>query len=187
MKFVKIGLLFMLLIYLDTCSSAPKYSSIYSQPLVTVNNTDIDIPEGIIYIKASDEINNMALDYFKSLINGDEIIHEESPNMILIGPNLWSSLRNIEQYSSSPTIPVDFYDPSTNRISEGAALRFEEKTYLFLVVFQNILRMIETVEIRKLTNNELKYYWAIIGWEINEPIYVIKTETFKYVIEMREN
>jgi hypothetical protein len=160
--------------------------TIYSQTIVTIDNSDINIPDGIVYNKASAEKNDLALGYFKNLINGDEIIYEDSPKAILMAPNMWNNLKSIEQFASKPTLPVDFMDPYSGKISEGAAIRYEEKTYLFLVVFQRILRMSNTIEIRKLNNTELKYYWATCVYDLEEPIYIIKTDEHKYIIDMNE-
>jgi hypothetical protein len=159
-------------------------TKIYSQTIITIDTSDINIPEGIRYNKVSDEINNAAIEYFKALINGEELIYENVPKSILMAPNMWNNLKNIEQYTSKPTLPVDFMNPYNGEISEGAAIRYEEKTYLFLIVFQSILRLSNTIEIRKLNDNELKYYWYICAWDLGEPIYIIKTDKNKYIIDM---
>ena len=38
--------------------------------------------------------------------------------------------------------------------------------------------------IRKLKENELQYYWAIISFDIDEPLLIVETKDHKYILNI---
>jgi hypothetical protein len=44
----------------------------------------------------------------------------------------------------------------------------------------------ENIKVRKLKPNELSYYWSVISFDIAEPIFIIESESHKYLIDMGE-
>ena len=146
------------------------------------------IPENIVYIRASDDINHEAINYIIDLINNDKIIRNP-PNTIMIGPRMWVSFKNRDEISQSPTIPVTFRIPWNGEIieQEGASVRFQERTRSVIGLFHNLFNL-ESIKIRKANDNELRYYWAICAWDLEEPIFVIEGENIgKFIFDFNNN
>jgi hypothetical protein len=38
--------------------------------------------------------------------------------------------------------------------------------------------------IRKLNERELQYYWAVISFDIDEPLLIVETSTHKYILNI---
>jgi len=144
---------------------------------IIISTEECNIPEGITYNKASDENNLFAIEYLKSLINQSQEILTNLPDMIMIGPRLWSALRNYEEIAASPTIPVDYLIPLGEETikADGAIVKSELRTFYVINLFMDLLRDRELI-IRKLNENELRYYWAICAWDLEEPIFVVETK-----------
>jgi len=150
--------------------------------------SDVIIPEGIVYRKAADDINNQAINYLIELVNGYKI-YNNPPNMIMIGPRMWISLKKREEINGSPTIPVSYLMPWNGEIIEfeGAVVRSQERTRPVIGLFRNLFNL-ENIKIRKLNNNELKYYWAICSWDLEEPLFVIEGDNIgKYIFDFNNN
>jgi hypothetical protein len=104
---------------------------------------------------------------------------------IMIGPRMWISMKNREEIAASPTIPVTYRIPENGEIIEleGAVVRSQERTRCVIGLFKNLFN-IESITIRRLNSNELRYYWALCGWDLEEPIFVIEGQNIgKFIFD----
>jgi len=155
---------------------------------IVIDVSEVIIPEGIVYNKAADDINNQAINYLIELVNGYKI-YNNPPDMIMIGPRMWISLKKREEIAGSPTIPVSYIMPWNGEIIEleGAAVRSQERTRYVVGLFKNLFNL-ESITIRKLSENELKYFWVICSWDLEEPLFAIEGENIgTFVFDFNNN
>jgi hypothetical protein len=143
--------------------------------IIKIVLTEINVPNGIVYNKVSEEVNITAVNYIVDLIDGERII-ENSPRIVMVGPRLWRSFEDYEEMAGSPTMIMTYVIPMDGKMYEvnGAAVRFEERTYYVMKIFHDLFKEQE-LTIRKLNENELRYYWRICSYDLNEPLFTVET------------
>jgi hypothetical protein len=160
-----------------------------NNPIIVLDLTDVKIPKGIVYKKTTESKNMEAVEYIKYIIFGNTFTKNLS-KAIMVGPYLWQSLKDIEEFSSKPTMQVIYNVPMNgkNIKMNGAVIRFEEKTELLIMAFNGLLNDRKNIKIRKINENELKYYWAICSYDLEEPILVIETDLGeKYIFDINDD
>ena len=151
------------------------------------------IPDGIRYKKAPDEVNNQAKKILERLFSGKisdkEAISCFENKLLICGPGLWRDIKKDNAVSKLTKGKVDFRVPCLN--SDGSIK--EVKTYegkIFqspdevLVFWKAFVARTEFagLKIRKLNPTELKLYWAMIPYDITEPIFILDSKKHKILV-----
>ena len=145
------------------------------------------IPKGIVYKKKSDTINEQAK---KILIN-----ELKSPSFSLFykllycGPNFWDYYKNDPKIGSIDKGNIDFQVPQPNGktiVKKGKLIQSIDD---FKIIWNQISKDFHSpnLTIRKLNSTELKYYWSIIFFDIEEPIFLIENNKIKLIINFFPN
>ncbi len=145
------------------------------------------IPKGIVYKKKSDTINEQAK---KILIN-----ELKSPSFSLFdkllycGPNFWEHYKNDPKIKSIEKGNIDFQVPQPNGITIIKKGKLIQSTEDFTTIWNQISKdfFSPNLTIRKLNLTELKYYWSIIFFDIEEPIFVIESNQKQIIIDFSKN
>lgn len=138
--------------------------------------TDTNIPSDIQYIPTDQRINKKAYDklkkvFAKSPYNFENIFGEA----IACGPSLWNQIKNLEDFNDCAIfVPMPMRMSTAERVQhfEGAIFRGKENIIVFCNVLSKFLNSSQPFEIKKPNTKELKLYWAMIAWDIEEPIFV---------------
>jgi len=149
----------------------------------------ITIPEGVIYKYTNDTINEAV----KLLLN-NEIKYKPNyslfDSLLFIGPSLWErykkidSINNIEAGNVTMNIPI--FDDNGNVVSNkplpGKLIQDRND---FIIVWEQIRSDLSAslLNLRKLNQNELIYYWATINFDIYEPVYIVETPLHKILFQ----
>jgi len=134
-----------------------------------------DIPPGVHYKKASPEVNakfsKMLSDLLADKIPDDKL-KECISDIVICGPMLWPSVSKIEGDTAGGK-PTTFYVPtkggSKPQVLHGKAFTTLKDRLNFLETIQAIASL-SPMKVRPLTKDEIQYYWAIIPYDISEPI-----------------
>lgn len=145
-----------------------------------------DIPDGIRYIPAEDSINTAALDKLRNLLflkSSDDI-----SKAIACGPFFWQELLDNSIFSPETGIAMECYIPLKGELHklEGRVIRWEKETKKLLTLLRNIISSSEDFTIRKLKPDEIKIYWMMIAYDIEEPVFVLDGPGLRLVIECTE-
>lgn len=157
---------------------------ILNMTIIGFSQNNDSIPEGIVYKKASDAINEQAKNI---LIN-----ELKSPSFSLFdkllycGPNFWEHYKNDPKIRSIEKGNIDFQVPQPNGktiVKNGKLIQSIDD---FKIIWNQISKDFYSpnLTIRKLNSTELKYYWSIIFFDIEEPIYIIESNTIFLIIDI---
>lgn len=157
---------------------------------------ELIIPQGINYKRAPDEVNGRAEELIRlSFISTNNHSYE---NYIFhppffCGPYLWHKIKNDSMTNSLTKSYNPFHIPVYEnktlvgyRFMLGRIAKSESDAQLFKELISKYIRLKDTFEIRRLTANELEKLWAIIAWDIQEPIFIIDDGETKLVVNFLE-
>ncbi len=148
------------------------------------------IPEGIRYKTASDGVNEKAKQVIYKLFSAkatDQVVLSSLHSKFLIcGPGLWVNIENDKNLSQVDTGNVNFEIPVLNsdgqvtRVDklQGKVFQSPDEVLLFWKAFSHGTRVSE-FKIRKLNTEELQIYWAMIPFDITEPIFILESKEHK--------
>jgi hypothetical protein len=140
----------------------------------------ITIPKGIVYKYCDPKIVEKA----KLLITTnltDSTKYDLCDNILIIGPVLWNRFKNIDILNKieggNTTFHVDKDELSGKMTQDNADTK---------KVWTELRKEIngEKFIIRKLNEKELQYYWAVISFDIDEPLLVVETSSHKYILNI---
>src|SRR6478609_488673 len=138
----------------------------------------ITIPPGIKYKYCKPEVFEKA----KQLVTkelGDKPKYKIIGDMTFVGPGLWARYKKIKPFTSMEggnlVLMVDdnkLYGKLAQSKKDG--IKFWDQVRKEVAGDQYILR--------KATEDELVYYWAIISFDIEEPLIIMETAAHRYLI-----
>jgi hypothetical protein len=161
----------------------PLFSSYYSCA------QQIDIPSGIVYKPTSSESNNEAIKILKKEFTQPS--YSLYDKLVYCGPILWSTLKYTPELAAIPggniTINIPKYDQNGKEISttpfDGKLIQNKED---FKKIWDELIKSFKNGDftIRKLKKEELLYYWSVIPYDIEEPIFVIENSKFRIIVDL---
>ena len=144
--------------------------SVYSQAL--------DIPKGVVYHKASKVINEQAkkrLEVAFENVNSSDIFE----TTVMIGPNMWAKFQKSQYaFKNDEGIDLNFKIPFGKEIVTRKG-RIIMKQPDFFKLWNYISTNLKNYKIRTPSKTEIEYYWFIIAYDIEEPIYVVESSKMK--------
>jgi hypothetical protein len=139
-----------------------------------------DVSPGVRYKKATPQVNEAFKQRLLSL-HGGKFHDQELANMfdklVMCGPNLYGVLkRQLPEAAQSGkplniTVPIKGQQPQE---LEGRLYNTPDGVLDFAVTVQALCSL-KPIKVRRPTKDELDYYWAMIPYDIEEPIFVAQT------------
>lgn len=158
---------------------------------------EIEIPEGIDYKRADDEVNEKAKEAIENAFSSDEPSVEIKGligRRLICGPGLWKNLKADEEIAELKKGVVVFRIPTMSEDGkkelvqlQGKLFQSEEEIELFANTLVEQYDFDEARTIRKLNPKELNYHWAMIAWGIEEPIFVVETESHRILMSFDDD
>jgi hypothetical protein len=143
------------------------------------------IPPGIRYRKAPDEINEKAksiLDTFlANKVDGPDPV-TLSVGAVVCGPLLWEELKSQAGPELQLATRINFFIGGIIR-KEGRRIFTPEQKRAFWQLFIEKIKAGQTYSIRKAEASELQYYWVTISFDIEEPLLVIDFAKQKVLVQ----
>jgi hypothetical protein len=142
----------------------------------------VDVPDGVNYKQTDATINQQAVDIIKKeLSNPSYALFEK---LLYCGPNLWERYMLIPEVGSIKKGNIIFKVPEGNTHIEksGKLIQSQED---FIILWDQVVEDFKGSEftIRKLSHDELKDFWSIIFYDIEEPIFLIKNKSYKVILD----
>jgi hypothetical protein len=144
------------------------------------------IPAGVRYKKASDEINQKAKSILESALmaKADAVNLESiSDGIIVCGPLLWDALKDQAgkelREAKLMMVVIGSAKPLTK---EGRGIVTMEQKRAFWKLFVEKVKANNSFMVRKAEAPEIQYYWATIPFDIEEPLYIVDFGKVKVLV-----
>jgi hypothetical protein len=159
---------------------------------VALAQEEVVVPEGVRYIKASAETNRLAEQklrkFFSNQTTNEDILNLLNSNPLFCGPFLWEKLRKNKNVSVITTgnvnLEIPVFNENNERIDtekkEGKVFQSAEEALAFWKAFTATVDL-KNYKIRKLNPYELQVYWAMIPFDITEPIFIVESKEYKFL------
>jgi hypothetical protein len=148
------------------------------------------IPKGVAYKKKETGVNNNARTLLQLELNSATATYSLFDGIVFMGPRLW------KRYKENPVIGkikagnVQFRVPFTDTVTKKQTLEILNGKLIqdkedFKAVWKQVITDVgnATPLIRKIKEKELSYYWAIINFDIEEPVFVVETVSFNLLVQ----
>ena len=144
-----------------------------------------EIPEGVNYKTAPETVNAAAKLALEKALASDSFAPEIAGDVTVCGPMLWKSLKPAADkvlLNAKPVIAM-ITDPEVIH-AEGKRLLFADERQSFWGAWRSKYPKLKTATIRKARADELSFYWATIPFDIEEPFFVIDTNSERFVVHL---
>lgn len=139
----------------------------------------ITIPKGIVYNYCDSKIVEKAKKLIADNLNNSGNYDLLQDNLI-IGPELWKRFKNYENVQKIEKGRVEFH--VDDLILEGKMCQDVNDSK---IIWDELKKEVaEQYKIRKATEDELKYYWSVISFDIDEPLLIIETKEHNYILNL---
>jgi hypothetical protein len=150
---------------------------------------EVQVPSGIRYKYANAETNKESERIISILLEGSvdaALINDVLSGPVICGPYIWYRLKdyaetsNLSHSFSPSSIPI-YKNGKIDKyiVMEGRLLRTTEDGNIFWEIFKKHYLQKQKFHIRKLTPEELSELWAMIAWDIEEPIFIAENGNTK--------
>ena len=156
---------------------------------------DIELPFGIRYLKVPEELNAQAKDLIGKAFLSNEVHSSESSIFqpyFICGPYLWHKIKDDPMVGDLSKAYKPFAVPIYKdeklfgyRLMLAAFARDRSDAKIFRKLFAKYIQLQDEAVIRKLNTEELKDYWAMIGWDITEPIFMMDDGKTKVIVNLK--
>ena len=180
----RLGLLFLILIIgagAGGCAGGPVQEA---PGAVDPGESDgaVEVPEGVVYKRATAKENADARIQIRTALSTGSLayIFDEK---VICGPALWSDIKGLTAFADFDVTPVEINVPildsgaegsTAMQKFEGALLQGPEEIQALARVLTRVLD--HRVKIRKASPDELEVFWALIPYDIEEPLFVLETD-----------
>jgi hypothetical protein len=150
-----------------------------------------EIPPGVRYKKAPDAVNALAQAKLEKFFASDPKTVDMSKlgaEAVVVGPGMWSYIKNGAPPDLVGATKAQFHIPNANgvQVLEGRVLKTEDQqSWIWLALLVGAHKAKPTI--RKANAEEIQYYWAIIPYDIEEPLYVADFGKNKFLIDFDDN
>jgi len=105
-------------------------------------------------------------------------------DVVAVCPAMWSSLKNVEPFKSDEGAVI--FSQTDGIVREGKAFKSPESLSALEIVIRQLLGKEGDVIVRPPDNEELRIYWAVIGWDIDSPLFVVESRESEYILQFME-
>jgi len=153
--------------------------------LASINCVGQDVPKGVNYKKATPEINEKAKAALERALSNPETATTFLSGIISCGPVLWNDLKASQESLSKDSTPVTVIIPASEPIqAAGRGFRTQEQRNKFWKVVLDKFPELPKGVIRPAKAEEIKFYWATIPFDIEEPFFAIETPSGVFIANL---
>ena len=138
--------------------------------------TPVTIPHGVRYKQASSEMNAKARGLIEGCFTNQPYrLDALFGTHVICGPKPWAALKTHAAFKGMKITPADIQIPvAGGRMQQlqGALFQTRQEITAFCRAMQAYLKSDDSYAVRRPTEKELQIYWAMIPYDITEPIFV---------------
>lgn len=146
------------------------------------NIEEIKIPEGVVY----NYCDNSIIDKAKKLIEenlADSTKTTITQSMLIVGPVLWKTFKDIKVLNEIEGGNTTFYVDKGEL--KGKMTQDTEDANKVWNEFRKVVNGDYTI--RKANEEELRYYWSVISFDIDEPLLIVETKEHNYILNLMKD
>lgn len=153
------------------------------------------VPEGVRYKKASAEVNERAEQKLRRVFAADaadkDVLDLFEKKVLICGPGLWQEIKDEPAVATmgegKVTIQVPVLDGTAKPTGreqkfKGQLFQTDEEVLAFWKAFSKHADFAD-FKVRKLTTEELRIYWAMISFDISEPVFVVEGKRHRILVQ----
>ena len=165
------------------CCCFALFSCGSSNPGATTANSQ---SQGIVYKQADPAANARAVQQIERILDpnysGTDSLFGEA---IACGPFFWKTLVDNNIMNDSVGIPMIVVVPVGGQQLQmaGRIIKPNSEIARFESYLRDILKNDGGFRIRKLNSRELEVYWAMIPYDIEEPIFILESSNHKIIVD----
>jgi len=139
----------------------------------------IKIPKGIVYNYCDSKVVEKAKKLISKNLSDNNDYKILQANLI-IGPELWKRFKDNERIKKIEKGKVQFH--VDDLIIDGKMSQNINDSKIIWDEFKK--EVSKDFTIRKANEEELKYYWSVISFDIDEPLLIIETKEHNYILNL---
>jgi hypothetical protein len=145
-----------------------------------------EIPKGVRYKPASESVNAAAKAALEKALDTDELPKEFFGEVVVCGPLLWKSLKPSADKVLLDSKPIIVIIPGPQQIQTEAKsiLKLEERQAFWQALWTRYPTL-KSGKLRKAHADEISYYWAMIPFDIEEPFFVVETNSERFIVNLQ--
>jgi len=137
------------------------------------------------YKKATADINVKAKDALEQALSDNNIPTTFLSEVVMCGPILWNDLKVNNESLSKETTPLTLFISIPEPIkAEGRIFQTQEQRDKFWKAVMDQFPELRKGVVRPATANEIKFYWAQIPFDIEEPLFAIETPNGVFIVNL---
>lgn len=148
--------------------------------------SELEDLQDIVYKRAEPSTNSKAVNLLKTVFDPNYSGTQHAVGKVVFcGPFIWKKITDDQAVDSSTGIPLIMVVPTTrgNLQLRGRGIRLESDVWKIEAYIRTVLAKDGTFVIRKLNNKELRLYWAMIPYDIEEPIFILDSKNHKILVD----
>ncbi len=144
---------------------------------ITAGGYAQEIPNGVRYKKASEDVNNLAKSGLEKALSTPETFPSDLfGQSTVLGPMLWNVLKPGADKVLLNSKPLILIVPGKSPFSaEGKAILTDNERQALWKSITGKYAELKLGKVRKAKVKEISYFWATIPFDIEEPFWVIET------------
>lgn len=146
-----------------------------------------EVPKGVNYKRASDEVNALAkTNLEKALAGSDSLPADLFGEVVVVGPMLWKALKpSAEKVLLDAKPAVVMVQVPVVVVAEARRILTDDERKTFWKALRARYRKLTDAKIRKGNAEEIAYYWATIPFDIDEPFWVVDVDGDRFVLDFQ--
>jgi hypothetical protein len=154
--------------------------------LAVVTCVGQDIPKGVNYKKVAPEINEQAKAALERALSNSETPTNFLSEVISCGPILWNDLGVSQESLLKDSTPVTMFLSLPEPVqAEGRGFRTQEQRDRFWKLVLEKYPDLRKGVVRPARENEIRFYWATIPFDIEEPFFAVETPSNVFVANLK--
>jgi len=150
------------------------------------------IPSDVVYKKAGSEVNRKAFDKLRGFfLATDKTATRDNlfSDTLICGPGLWRNIKDDAEMRLITTGVTQLRIPTQEGVQtlEGKLFHRKEEVESFQRVFVRQYKFDSQTVIRRPTARELRIYWAMIPYDIEEPIFIVESKEATILVDFVGN
>lgn len=145
------------------------------------NTETIKIPKGVVYKYCDNDIVEKAKKIISDNLS-DKVDYKLLQPTLFIGPELWKTFKDNKKIQEIEKGNVTFHVDNLE-LSGKMSQDINDSKKIWNEFRKEISK---DYIIRKANENELRYYWSVISFDIEEPLLILETKKHNYILDLSQ-
>lgn len=141
---------------------------------------ELTIPRGVVYNYGRESLNDSAKALITAELKGQPT-YSLIGRILIVGPELWTRFSKVKQLKAIEGGNVS--NRVDGKILPGKMTQRIEDSRLFWDALRDEIGK-QDFTLRYANPRELAYYWSIISFDIEEPLFIIETAKHNYILNL---